>query len=324
MILHNSIWVAQDLSRRNPYTQINCVRLTYGHRNLLNKLNSVESTELAGNKHEQYSGSWQNNVKRGLEVPTNNVESCEDNQPSLRGEVQTLCGSLCPAQDLYTEINGAQDLQVTKCHLQNRLSQSESVDGIAGSNPFQPFGSSFASLRWRRLISFSSAVTTNCPVLSPSLFNNSTDSATWCGTRTSNLFDFALMDLVAITQVLVIRCPTIIYEKKAMAMLDVSDTCKYYVSDTLILLKCKNSEARQCVNTNRASDHNVIETYIMAEQQHTQTHPKFTWRFLALSSIGCNIVHIPANTEREAREQSPAGCVMVFAGRLPVREVRHA
>lgn len=182
---------------------------------------------------------------------------------------------------------------------------------------------SLASLRWRRLISFSRAVTTNCPVLSPSLFSNSTDSATWCGTRTSNLFDLALMDLVAMTQVLVIRCPTIIYEKKAMAILDVSDTYKYYVSDTLILLKCKNSEARQCANTNRASDHNVIEAYIMADHQHTQTHPKFTWRFLALSSAECNVVHIPANTEREAREQSPAGCVMVFAGRLAVREVRH-
>ena len=61
----------------------------------------------------------------------------------------------------------------------------------------------------------------------------------------------------------------------------------------------------------------------MADHQHTQTHPKFTWRFLALSSAECNVVHIPANTEREAREQSPAGCVMVFAGRLAVREVRH-
>lgn len=49
----------------------------------------------------------------------------------------------------------------------------------------------------------------------------------------------------------------------------------------------------------------------------------FLWRFLALSSIGCSVVHIPANTEREAREQSPDGCVMVFAGRLPVREVRY-
>ncbi|WP_312670701.1 host cell division inhibitor Icd-like protein [Pseudescherichia sp.] len=68
----------------------------------------------------------------------------------------------------------------------------------------------------------------------------------------------------------------------------------------------------------------LSEVTIMAELQHTQTQPKFTWRFLALSSIGCNVVHIPASTEREAREQSPDGCVMVFAGRLPVQEVRHA
>lgn len=66
----------------------------------------------------------------------------------------------------------------------------------------------------------------------------------------------------------------------------------------------------------------------MADQQlnpsaATNTNT-FLWRFLALSSIGCNVVHILANTEREAREQSPDGCVMVFAGRLPVQEVRHA
>ena len=63
---------------------------------------------------------------------------------------------------------------------------------------------------------------------------------------------------------------------------------------------------------------------IMAGSQHTQTHPKFTWRFLALSASTRNVIHITAATEREARDQSPAGCVMVFAGRLPVQEVSHA
>ncbi|WP_230979066.1 host cell division inhibitor Icd-like protein [Intestinirhabdus alba] len=61
----------------------------------------------------------------------------------------------------------------------------------------------------------------------------------------------------------------------------------------------------------------------MAELQHTQTRPKYQYRFLALSAIGRIVIHITASTECEAREQSPAGCVMVFAGRLPV-EVRHA
>ena len=115
MILHNSIRVAQNLSRRNSHAQIklgdmpslnNRVRLTYGHRNPLNHLNyretresanflillnSVESTESA--KHEQYSGSPEHQHCLGSEVPTNNVESCEDNQPSLRGAVHSITGS---------------------------------------------------------------------------------------------------------------------------------------------------------------------------------------------------------------------------------------
>ncbi|WP_421671034.1 host cell division inhibitor Icd-like protein [Rahnella sp. EDr1-12] len=62
----------------------------------------------------------------------------------------------------------------------------------------------------------------------------------------------------------------------------------------------------------------------MADMQSTQTHPKFTWRFLALDASKCSIIHINATTEREAREQSPARCVMVFAGRLPVQGVSHA
>ncbi|GAB2932137.1 host cell division inhibitor Icd-like protein [Hafnia psychrotolerans] len=62
----------------------------------------------------------------------------------------------------------------------------------------------------------------------------------------------------------------------------------------------------------------------MAGSQHTQTHPKFTWRFLALSASSSNVIHITATTEREARDQSPVGCVMVFAGRLPVQGGQHA
>lgn len=38
----------------------------------------------------------------------------------------------------------------------------------------------------------------------------------------------------------------------------------------------------------------------MAELQHTQTRPKYQYRFLALSAIGRNVIHITATTEREA------------------------
>ncbi|MEI7063209.1 host cell division inhibitor Icd-like protein [Dickeya chrysanthemi] len=61
----------------------------------------------------------------------------------------------------------------------------------------------------------------------------------------------------------------------------------------------------------------------MADSQSTQTHPKFIWRFLALGMSSNRIIRIVATTEREAREQSPVGYVMVFAGRLPVKAVRH-
>lgn len=69
-----------------------------------------------------------------------------------------------------------------------------------------------------------------------------------------------------------------------------------------------------------------------AAMKNSTTHPqgrdlhnpnKFTWRFLALSTAKPRLITIEATTEHEARQQSPAGCVMVFAGRLPVQEASH-
>ena len=235
----------QTLSQRNPYAQINRVRLTYGHRNPLKKLDYNESLESAGNKHEQYSGSPEHQHCLDSEVPTNNVESCEDNQPSLRGEAQRLCGSLRPAQNL----------QVTKCHLQNRLSQRESVDGIAGSNPFQPFGSSFASLRWRRLISTCMAELMNCPVLSPGFFTCSMPSMISCAMRAVTDCDFAFFEPVAMSTFSKNECKTLYTKIYCLEVLTCKTPLPYRVSYTLFELRCENSEARQCGNTNRASDH---------------------------------------------------------------------
>ncbi|WP_225086544.1 host cell division inhibitor Icd-like protein [Pectobacterium colocasium] len=55
----------------------------------------------------------------------------------------------------------------------------------------------------------------------------------------------------------------------------------------------------------------------MADIQSTQTRPEFQYRFLALGISSQCVVHIIATTERQAREHSPDGHVMVFAGRLP-------
>lgn len=292
----------QTLSQRNPYAQINRVRLTYEHLNPLNHLNYRETRELASNEHEKYSGSPEHQHCLGSEVPTNNVESCEDNQPSLRGE------------PLHNSLRVAQ----------NRPFLRGAVHSITGSNPVQLSDSDLDFLRCRRLISPSIAEVTNCPVLSPSAFRFSIASTKQSGTRASIRFDLAFTDLVAICGFRCIWCPTIIIERKYNSSLDVSHTLLLACVPHLDFGKVRNGNAPGCRSSTEASNHNVNRSNIMACIQHTQTRPKYQYRFLALSAIGRNVIHITATTEREAREQSPAGCVMVFAGRLPVREGRHA
>ncbi|EPB8882373.1 host cell division inhibitor Icd-like protein [Escherichia coli] len=62
----------------------------------------------------------------------------------------------------------------------------------------------------------------------------------------------------------------------------------------------------------------------VAMGNHT-THPqgrdshnlnKYIWRFIALSTAQPRVIHIEAISEQEARQQSPDGCVMVFAARI--------
>lgn len=49
---------------------------------------------------------------------------------------------------------------------------------------------------------------------------------------------------------------------------------------------------------------------------------KYIWRFIALSAAQPRVITIEATSEQEARQQSPDGCVMVFAARIR-QEVRH-
>ena len=69
---------------------------------------------------------------------------------------------------------------------------------------------------------------------------------------------------------------------------------------------------------------NVMETNAMATPKCTQTHPKFTWRFLALGLSTREILSVDASTEREARELTPSGCVIIFMARTRLVEVHHA
>lgn len=66
----------------------------------------------------------------------------------------------------------------------------------------------------------------------------------------------------------------------------------------------------------------------MAGSQHTQTHPKYQYRFLALTrhdkkATPCRL-SIEAATEREARRILAPHFILSLAARLPVAEVRHA
>ena len=255
----------QTLSQRNPYAQINRVRLMYGDRD----------------KGEQYSGSWQNNVKRGSEVPTNNVESCEDNQPSLRGE------------PLHNSLRVAQ----------NRPFLRGAVHSITGSNPVQPFGSMprlSSSRRKRRFIH-------------PDLLSSPSSFIAKASRSDSSLSSLS--------------CTT---WRSLFSLVDIVNSCGLVCSGVDNVLHCMTfSKAKPGSGgtltgplTTTVSESN--EAAMKDHITHPQGRKSYTWRFLALSAIGRNVIHITATTEREAREQSPAGCVMVVAGRLPVREVHRA
>lgn len=288
----------QTLSQRNPYAQINRVRLTYGHRNLLIKLNSVESTESAGSKHEHYSGLPEHQHCLGSEVPTNNVESCEDNQPSLRGEAQRLCGSLRPAQNL----------QVTKSHSQNSSGVAQNrpevigaVHSITGSNPVQPFGSMPRLFNSALPNSFSqlARLTPSCLA---SLSNCSFNSG---GMRIWNAGALPV-PLGCLSRLMIVdMCVPI-----AVVFFQIG-------THLITMLSIKTTPPNGITSTERGLTTTVSESNEAAMKDHI-THPQgrksYIWRFLALSAIGRNVIHITATTEREAREQSPAGCVMVFAG----------
>lgn len=195
---------------------------------------------------------------------------------------------------------------------------------------YHSLSASLAFLRWRRLISPRIEVTINPALLSPSSLSDSISATTSCGTRTVKSCDFAFLLEVAITDSFDVWCVSV-YAKKSYAqcLKCVSLECSFKTEGETHLT---NSEARQCSNTNRASDHNVTEAYIMACIQHTQTRPEFTWRFLSASerypTAKPLVIYVNASSEQEARDTMP-GVNLIFAARLPfhafqVMEVRHA
>ncbi|EFD0307416.1 host cell division inhibitor Icd-like protein [Escherichia coli] len=186
------------------------------------------------------------------------------------------------------------------------------------------YSCSLALRRWRRLISPSNAAVTNCPVLSPSSLTLSMASTIWSGTRASILFDFAFTDFVAISDFRLVWCPTMIARKKFNAMLDVSHTDKTTCVRHLIFISHKMTKPRTVGAVTGLLTTNDNESIEVAMRNYT-THPqgrdshnlnKYIWRFIALSTAQPRVITIEATSEQEARQQSPDGCVMVFAARI--------
>jgi hypothetical protein len=173
------------------------------------------------------------------------------------------------------------------------------------------------------------AAVTNCPVLSPDVFIVSTALITSWGTLAATVCDFAFTALVAMPAPPSTNKGEYARKKISVQHLTCSTPMLKLVFNTLstgMAQEAKITTPRSAGTLPRRLTTTVTNDNEAAMKEHT-THPQgrqsYTWRFLALSAIGRNVIHITATTEREAREQSPAGCVMVFAGRIRL-EVSHA
>lgn len=195
----------------------------------------------------------------------------------------------------------------------------------------QPLGSALAFLRCSAFSLRPQASSTHAEKLAPefSAFSRSTlasiSSIMSCGKRIFFVADFALTDFVAIT-LPQIGVGTPYIKKEYKNSLDVWPHFKLDWCGRTLFCRCGNNEARQCANTNRASYHKPLsEVTVMADNQSTQTRPKFTWRFLALNrhdkkARPCRL-SVEAATEHEARSILAPHFILSLAARLPAPEV---
>ncbi|HAL9942650.1 TPA: host cell division inhibitor Icd-like protein [Escherichia coli] len=176
---------------------------------------------------------------------------------------------------------------------------------------------------WRRAISPRMAVTMNPALLSPSSFTDSMPSITSCGIRAVSDCDFAFFEPVAICNPLNESVRQYTHKKSYIKAL----TCKppiNKVTYTLLMQGAETTKPRTVGAVTGLLTTNDSESIEVAMRNYT-THPqgrdshnlnKYIWRFIALSTAQPRVITIEATSEQEARQQSPAGCVMVFAARI--------
>ncbi|MCD3965441.1 host cell division inhibitor Icd-like protein [Escherichia coli] len=192
------------------------------------------------------------------------------------------------------------------------------------------YSDSLALRRWRRLISPCIDAMMNCDVLSPDSFTDSMAFTISCGTRAFRACDFAFVVPVAISIPLLDWWGTVYTEKAQIKPLTWA-TPKAYSGPHLEIIKVHKCKAPQVslplAGLLTTNDSESIEVAMLNHTTHPQGRDshnlnKYIWRFIALSTAQPRVIHIVATSEQEARQQSPAGCVMVFAARIR-QEVCH-
>ncbi|EII7657081.1 host cell division inhibitor Icd-like protein [Escherichia coli] len=185
------------------------------------------------------------------------------------------------------------------------------------------YSCSLALRRWRRLISPRMAVTINCAVLSPVSLTCSIASTTSCGARACNFCDLLLIWSLSISGFLCDYWNPVYTKKtktKYLKWIPLGD----YTGIQLSNYHSMQTRLERIAVLSQPLTTNDNESIEVAMRNHT-THPqgrdshnlnKYIWRFIALSTAQPRVITIEATSEQEARQQSPAGCVMVFAARI--------
>ncbi|EGK2880917.1 host cell division inhibitor Icd-like protein [Escherichia coli] len=191
------------------------------------------------------------------------------------------------------------------------------------------YSDSLALRRWRRLISPRMAVTINCASVSFSSLTKFISLKTSRGILAVFCCDLLLVVPVGITGLLTVRWRSVYVEKKIKKGLKCKSPKSSIIFKGDLHLKNKAPQVSlPLAGLLTTNDNESIEAAMRNYTRHPQGRDsynlnKYIWRFIALSTAQPRVITIEATSEQEARQQSPAGCVMVFAARIR-QGVRHA
>lgn len=186
------------------------------------------------------------------------------------------------------------------------------------------YSCSLALRRWRYSTSRFNAAVTNCPVLSPGIFTASTLFITSCGTLAATVCDFAFTAFVAMLCTPYKKQMQYAGKKISVQHLTRLTPGLKLVFNTLLMQGAETTKPGSALTLTgllTTNDSNSIEVAMLNHTTHPQGRDshnlnKYIWRFIALSTAQPRVITIEATSEQEARQQSPAGCVMVFAARI--------